>query len=642
MILPLVTCSLTVYSQAYELVYFKSFPFVSDLIEKHADDSGFEMKGEWMTMPTSADVGIWGNHEIPFPNDNSMLCASLVYDENFEFQQAIHYNRIPVTTGKNHSGRLLLNFNATLNSTSTLHLTTSPPINDYPTTEFGRHVFINYNPTTEIMTGLLDVSANNFQPSDPPEPFEGYLAATAADNDIRNRKLATVVQDSLLIAYIRLYDEQTVNGTMDFSPSGGQIDLLRLEVNLNTMETSAQQIGSTTGSHQILRVFSPSPSSSKVYRMGIVRGENTPVSISGAEPDMVQGDSLYHVYITRETASGQTEWLTELYAYNNALPDTFPNAPMFSTPRITNSIFSAVERENSLYVSSSLLMHSHMDDTLYYHNFLGEIQPHVSTTPSTLYSGWDWFKIGYSESRIHRLDFEGNILCKLSAKKDFNAYLTYTHGQYNRLFDMGEHMVWFQAYRAASDTVMEYVYTDADGNEEYTYVELPPGTGIVLVWLNDELVIESHAVMPYESTLGMRINGILPYRGDTIAVYGALTPNTTVDLNIFDPTSSVFHTTDDYGGFLAFYSGSGPVAAPVEEFVPEIKIHPNPAKDHISVRGRHPHRTAYTIHDLTGRLVQGGNLDANGDIRISELNAGMYVLSINLETGRVTRKFSVL
>lgn len=637
----------TAHSQPHQLVHYKIFPGQIQWIQKNADSSGFEVvRYVPNPIPPVMDVGIWEETFIPQPDDSEFNYSMLLYSSDFDHEATIFFDRTGVSSiGANTAGRTVMNFNTNTNfiSMPPADMDISPPISSYPATTFGRHVYLQYDSSSEAITGILNISADIQSPSEPlAQPYNGFHEATYTLSGFGFDRRATICQDSLLITYIRLFGEQVVNETDTFSPIGGQIDLLRLESNLNSGMYTAHQIGSYTGSHQLLHFASASPSSSKSERVGIVRGNNTPISVLGSEVDMEPNDSLYHVYITRENSAGETEWLTELYAYNNTYPDTLTGNSGLSGLDARNFIYSIVYRESSLFVSSGFTAYSHMDDTLYYRNFKGQDHFFEHGKHSSVYDYWDEIKMSLSESRIYRLDNNGNVTGKLSVDYDINGYMLTVSYHWDRLFEVGDSLAWIRAYYSENDTSIAYTYTPAEGSEETIYTDLPAGKGVVLLWLNDDLEILGHSVMPLEGTGKMNIKGVLPFSGDTLLIYGSIAQGATVDLEMFDDESDTFVSADQWISFMAFYSGSGPVAAPVEEFVPEIKIHPNPAKDHISVRGRHPHRTAYTIHDLTGRLVQGGNLDANGDIRISELNAGMYVLSINLETGRVTRKFSVL
>lgn len=69
----------------------------------------------------------------------------------------------------------------------------------------------------------------------------------------------------------------------------------------------------------------------------------------------------------------------------------------------------------------------------------------------------------------------------------------------------------------------------------------------------------------------------------------------------------------------------------------KFKIYPNPAKDILFVRNASV-KSAYTIYDITGRVVLKGNL-INGEIKVSSLSKGVYVISLNTDGKTVTSKF---
>src|SRR5690606_21999989 len=157
------------------------------------------------------------------------------------------------------------------------------------------------------------------------EPFTGYFngVADGGGNSVPSEfyKPTTILNDSILISYLSLFDQQFLNEELEYNNWEGQENTVRTHLNLETNDLQSHQIGSGTGSQTTFLVES-AKNDLAVYRVGLVRGNNTPISISGAEVEMDVNDSLYHVFITKEFADGETQWLTELYAYNNTNNDT--------------------------------------------------------------------------------------------------------------------------------------------------------------------------------------------------------------------------------------------------------------------------------------------------------------------------------
>jgi len=70
-----------------------------------------------------------------------------------------------------------------------------------------------------------------------------------------------------------------------------------------------------------------------------------------------------------------------------------------------------------------------------------------------------------------------------------------------------------------------------------------------------------------------------------------------------------------------------------------LKIFPNPARDHVKISGNRlqPH-WQYSIIGLGGNEVLSGQLN-NGDIDISHLSKGIYVLKVHTDKELLTDKF---
>ena len=79
------------------------------------------------------------------------------------------------------------------------------------------------------------------------------------------------------------------------------------------------------------------------------------------------------------------------------------------------------------------------------------------------------------------------------------------------------------------------------------------------------------------------------------------------------------------------FSYSGIVSLRTKPEEPAVTVFPNPVADIIYLNGVAASLTAYQLVDLNGRIVMRG-ITVNNHIDVSRLNAGMYVLKLNLET----------
>ncbi len=382
---------------------------------------------------------------------------------------------------------------------------------------------------------------------------------------------------------------------------------------------------------------------SSLFRVGIVRGNNTPISVSGAEVEMTPNDSLYHVYITKELADGETEWLKELYAYNNIAADTLLDN--FSALYIRNRIFSIFESGEAIYVSGKFVARAKLTDSLMYRDFVGqdylysEQIPYFGTSPE--------YQNPYAECRIFKLDANnGGVLGSLSYVYNLwgneNSDNFGSNPQKNHLFEVADKLAWVNGYFAQNDTTALFTYTGADGSEQNTNVDFPAGKGSFILWLDTDLNILDHWVIPFQNNTigGMAINSIIPYKSDTLLIQGSLTPNTSSDLNPFDNTEIT--TVDTWSSFFAFYSApeiltnSNSIEKPFA-----FKLFPNPTTGLLRLTGLESNSYKYIIYDLSGRVLRQGMVTDNETIQVGELSSGMYILSVKSGKGSGTRKFVV-
>ena len=67
----------------------------------------------------------------------------------------------------------------------------------------------------------------------------------------------------------------------------------------------------------------------------------------------------------------------------------------------------------------------------------------------------------------------------------------------------------------------------------------------------------------------------------------------------------------------------------VDAETPKYSVYPSPAQNHIWVKDAENSNAAYHITDITGKQIKAGNLSGNHPINVSDLNAGLYILSID-------------
>lgn len=635
-------------SQGNELIYKKIIPGISIELKPYRDGSGYAIEYKWVNQFNTPliDVGIWTESiQNILIDDVYYDNGVIVYNSDFEPAGQMLHKWIEMSNFHPISiDRTILNFNKTSIASDWTQFPAIPPVTDYPSDLFGQSVFIQYNAEAETNVGLMNFSSPGVNSYFNAEPFKGfYNAGNENMNVLYSTKPTVILGDSLLISYLGLYDTQTLNETSEYSNLGGQLNLVRAQLNLESNELTSQQIGSALGS-QVTLVVAPTMNMQGVLRTGLVRGNNTPISVSGAQVDMMPNDSLYHVFITKETATGNTEWLTELYAYNNTAPDTLiNNSGQFN---IRNGISNIIEKDDAIYVSSKFTSVSKINDTLMYRDFLGqnylysEIIPYYGSFPDT-------YQNPFADVKVYKLDANGGIIGKLSYVYEQWGYeisgsgIPYDHLHKNQIFEVADKLAWVHRYYSQNDTTAKFTYTSADGSEQNTYLDFPAGQGVFILWLDDNLTILDNWLIPFQNSEfgGMSINSVLPYNGDTLLIQGSIMPNTSTDFNPFG--DSEISTTDTWSSFFAFYSAPEILTSAKTAKKPNsFSVYPNPATQTLSVSGLKAIHD-YCIYDLSGRALYNGSVSQNEQIHVSNLTSGMYILQIDIDGSGSTEKFVV-
>lgn len=629
-------------AQDYELVHYRVIPNVGRHLLPKTDGSGYVLNIWRSTTDNSLfDVGVWDEHLI---ENHEAVSALVFYSNDFTYQNSVFYGALrSELIGGDMTDQWLLStprwFSDVMNTDEFISL---PPVENYPSSTFGQYIYLKYDVSDETCEGVLNVAGPFFEiGSSYAGPFPGFItAAHVSAISTWNYQGTVVLGDSLMVSYVMLVGEQSINEEVSYTPYGGQVNLLRLTVNLNTSAYDVQQIGSATGSQTILHVAT-NHSMDEIYRLGIVRGNDTPISISGAEVTMPPNDSLYHVFITKESVDGYTDWVTELFAYNNLYPDSVATSPWetffvyFETNSITN-------RNDMLFVNSSITSMAPLGDSILYRDFTGqeymfaEYRPWVQDNSPRHYA--------FAESRIFKLDIHGEILGKLATVFPNGHYEGMGYRQPSKLIEVGDRLAWLQKYASDNDTIASIVYSETDGSQQTFEISLPAGEGTVIVWLDDLLNVVDYWIMPIETTSpwggNFYISSILPYQEDTLVMQGMINTVTTTDLNPFADSEMI--SVDVPSTFFAFYSVPGFLTkTKTESRQVSFNIYPNPSSKSIMVRGENLERAEYVVHDLAGRVLKRGFSAPVFPIDVSDLAGGVYLLSLQTKWGSGTRRFVV-
>ena len=652
-------------SQSNELVYKKLLESYIAQTKPYSDGSGYVSLSLFSpNSASSVDVGLWSEFVVDcLINDTLYKDGMAIYNADFTPVDAINFKAF--INGGFASYGFRMQFFPVTNPKTILHFDWSTlwpapvgvhgiytPLGNFVPEISLQCLFIAVDPIEESAEELLSFSYDNTSNQNELEPYNGYFVASYDRRTLTagSTQVAAILGDSIFIAYLNLYDQQSIRTpfeTVAYNTWNEKVNIVRVAMNLHTRELiNSQQIGSSHGNLGNF-ILEPTKDMSGVYRAGLVRGNNTPVSASGSELEMPPNDSLFHVFITKEDASGQTQWLTELYAYNNALSDTIPPGSNLFIFKMRNQFHSILEKDNEVFVTTSVMGLGQNTDSLLYRNFLGQDNFYSEYIP-IVYSNPDDQQILFSQRGVYKLNTNGNIVGELSHTDNLNgrsnAIGSAIRG--DDLFEISDKLAWVNSYYTLNDSVGKFTYKTEGEGEYITYINLPAGTGEYILWLDTDLNIVDHWIIPYQQSYtyyskGINIKSVLAYTGDTLIIQGNIRNDITTSL---DPFGVAPEFTSGTGGtFFAAYAAPEIFTSTSEKNGNKIqfKIFPNPTNGVLHISGINAQNSFYTVLDISGRAVINGRLNTDQQINTEGLKTGMYILSIESEQGVIAEKFVV-
>jgi len=135
--------------------------------------------------------------------------------------------------------------------------------------------------------------------------------------------------------------------------------------------------------------------------------------------------------------------------------------------------------------------------------------------------------------------------------------------------------------------------------------------------------------------------------------FGLTTNSGTQTFNIAIPNGTVIEEFDriffycfqfdvlwDYSPFTSFTASNCNLLSLENNSIDKITIYPNPARDIIHLKGLTNNETEIRIFDIFGKLAYSQNKN-NKDIDVSQLNSGIYLLSISNQGRRRIQKLVI-
>lgn len=480
-------------------------------------------------------------------------------------------------------------------------------------------------------------------------PFPGYLAQSGLPhqtNLIRNGRTCLVPKQSDQILCSRLfYEDLYVN---EFTYQNPTTRLGTATVIYNTAEggTAVHPVHPQNGSNFFDFAYFESEQPEHHYRIGSFRGTTSPVNAGGDSMEGYPTDSSYVVYLAKEHETGESEYMTPLFSYNNLKSDT-TNAFANSTRLVFHSM---AELDGNTYLSYHPFFHSahYSDDdidTLYTTDVFGNHEKYYdmyrfhSSLGDTSYP----YRALLDEQIVIKLSEEGVPAAKLSRAHIHNPVDAYIH-QVAHLFHVGESLIWLSQYAAVEDTSVALVRTLPQNITDTTWVDIPSGKHLCLFVLDASLNLTDTWLITHSGPVkyGVNIDYISAYNGDTLLIHGYVQEGTVTSLDPFG--NSPEQTYSATGAFLAYFSGVDIVDVKDPLPATTLKIRPNPTEDFVIVElGQDVRFNRYEVYDSRGGKINSGTLSPEPRFRLSVGNypPGVYILHCVGNEHKASAKFVV-
>ena len=99
---------------------------------------------------------------------------------------------------------------------------------------------------------------------------------------------------------------------------------------------------------------------------------------------------------------------------------------------------------------------------------------------------------------------------------------------------------------------------------------------------------------------------------------------------------------DNYEGEQTASFTINGIATGVEDFAVEYKVYPNPAKNWLKIENPGYEELTIRMYNLDGQLLLSDNLTSiHNNLDISDLNNGMYLLSLNTKQYSTTTRILI-
>lgn len=580
------------------------------------------------------DFGIWSDYQADELHPEYPI-KTIIYDRHFNplnFIESKYWVGIQAVGADNNKVYLKGINGLTTNFTN-------PSINWTHNQNEGSHFLLEYdliqNQLYERLTYDYQTTLGEFL-NGYYLPFPGYSNTTGLTTGYLIEKYNMVWnRDGIIRGGPLFYDTLSINDVPYFNATN-QMSYMAMSYNTNDYSVSTHEVTPPATSVFNYRYF-PSQDSGYYYRVGSFRGDEAVVNPGG---DVLEGyptDSSFVTYLSKENANGESQFMRRLYSFNNLKPDTIDGNAMGSILNFE----SLVEMEDKIYLSERLVFITYEFfgiDSLLFSDIFGTQKAYYEMIDNPALGLDSSLRYPFAKDLIYCLSDEGNPEIVLSSINDFASYPQYSDGEVTSyqhshnplLFKVGEKLAWTMSYSATTDTVIALVRKTAMVSDT-TFLNLPQGKGSCVLWLDAELNLIDHWVIPFSTSdlLGVAICYIGEASTDTLVIQGYIAQNTVTGLNPFDYSEFVVYPSTT--SFLAFFSvpSSGTNTLRAKR---NIQVYPNPAKDEIRIVSLPYYEFKhYTIYNVSGQLVKKGNFSTGSKyqkISVAKMPPGVYVLDV--------------
>lgn len=499
---------------------------------------------------------------------------------------------------------------------------------------------VAYHPSTQTLRPLI---AFQQQDGDLINGIPSYIrrATSTSLHQLPTRHRGTSINGTDVITYLDRAGWQFLNGNLQ--PQAPDPGYYLIKANAETGELVTQEIANPGGIVLMHGIFKSGPLNT-YYAVKTIRGGNAIYDASGQSFGDIPSDSSYVTIFTKENSDGTALWATRLYDYNNTFDDT-----QFEALALLRAPANAVAIGQSVYYAEYTDVTIADGDVMTYRDvFENSVQVTEQDLFLTLVSGFPALRMGFSQSKVYQLHAETGVanaqialVGKHYVRSNALLYLLQptplVSFQEPYIFQVGDSLAWVHNIFAQSDSVVEFKRTNAAGVITNYNVAVEPGHNLIIAWLNADLQLTSHWLIPAQSanpgvSSAVSITSISSFMNNTVLLAANIdrTMSTSMDPFGVEPVVNYPNQRTSFLGVYGVDTSIGILESPQAN--ESFALYPNPSSGSVDmVPPPGFGASQYILFDAVGRIVTSGNFTATTStthLDFQGLRAGAYVLTI--------------